>query len=138
MALPIIPAAIAIRVGIAAAVLVLARQRPSTLVRLAEDGVAGTGKLIAAAPKAVVRSAKRVARSTKVEYQARLIARAQEAVAVEAATLRNMTPDVRAKFAADQAAIFARAEELRLERVNGTYYARREKAAAKVARRAKR
>lgn len=128
MALPIIPAAIAIRVGAAAAVLVLARQRPSTLIRLAEDTVL-------VVPKAVARRAKSVVRSTKIEYQARLIARAQQAVAIEAATLRAMPEEQRAKFAADQAAIFARAEELRREREQGTYYARREKAEQRVKRR---
>lgn len=113
-----LPVIAAVGVGVC----LLVRARPSTLVRVVEDAAIK-------APKNVARRAKRIKHDVTIEYKARQIDKLQRAVAVEAATLRAMSDEQRAALAADEAAIFRRAEELR---------AQRELAKPKVAKRAER
>lgn len=103
MALPLVPLAVA------AGVCAIWRARPSTIIRVVED-------VIVDSSVAVARSAKRTTRSVRLEYNARLINKLQEKIAVEAIHLRSMPEDERAALAAEQAAIFRRAEELRAQR----------------------
>lgn len=102
--------------GATIAVCVVARARPSTLVRVAEDGVLGMGKASADAVKAGVHKATEFGHTVRMEMRARQIDRLQQAISIEAEQLRDMDPEARAKLAADEARIFARADELRKER----------------------
>ena len=101
---------------IGACACVALKSRPSTLIRVAEDASIKVGKVVGGAPLAVARSAKRVARETSLEYRARQIDKLQQAVTRQAADLRAMSPEDRAKLAADEAAIFRRVDELRMAR----------------------
>jgi len=95
---------------------ILAVIRPSNIVRGAENVVIGAGKLVARGATGTVSGTKRLARATQVEYRARQIEKAQRAVSDEIEALRTMSPDERAELAAMQAAVLARAEELRTQR----------------------
>lgn len=91
------------------ALCVIWRARPSTLLRVVEDTTI-------AVPKAIAKRAKRFKADLKIEYEARLINKLQEKISIEAATLRNMSEADRQALAKQQALIFARAEQLRVER----------------------
>lgn len=115
-AAPLAAKATIIATTLGACACIALKSRPSTLIRVAEDGAIGAGKAIARAPKAVVRGTKRLAHETSLEYRARVIDKLQRAVTQQADELRNMDPEARAKLAADEAAIFRRADELRAKR----------------------
>lgn len=83
--------------------------RPSTLMRLTED-------TIISLPKSVARRAKRFGKAVHIEYEARMIDRAQHAIAKEQARLRSLSPDELKALARDQAVIFERAEQLAAQR----------------------
>lgn len=116
MAIPLIPAAIA---GVAVVGgMVASKLRPSHIVRSVEDGV------LAASSK-VANGTKNAVRAVRVEYNAREIDKMQRKVEKLAVKVRQMDPEERAQLAAEEAAILARAEELRTSR---GYYARRARA----------
>lgn len=99
-------AALGIRLAVVGVVgLTIIKARPSTLLRLAEDGVMSVGS-----------RAKHLVRSTKREYQARMYAKATEAVQRADAEFEAMTPNQRRDATADQAAILARSAEILRER----------------------
>lgn len=134
MAIPFIPAALVV-----AGAAVVSVIRPSTAVRLVEDGVIGTGKLVVRGAKRVGQGAKRAAHETKIEYKARALDRARASVQAEAEALRELSPDELRALAEEQARILARAEELRAQRegVSAEPVPPPRKAAKRGARRAK-
>jgi hypothetical protein len=115
-AAPLAVKAAIVTATIGACACVALKSRPSTLIRVAEDASIKVGKVVGSAPLAVVRGTKRLAHETTLEYRARQIDKLQQAVTRQAAELRDMEPEARAKLAADEAAIFRRAEELRAKR----------------------
>lgn len=100
----------------------LAHFRPSTLMRVAEDGVIAGAKGVARSASSVAQRAKGVVHSTKLEYRARqqaaYMAAAHEAVAEFAA----MSSEQREQLRRDEAAINARAAELLRIRQGTRYY----------------
>lgn len=102
--------------GATVAVCVVARARPSTIVRCGEDLGIGAAKAAAERARLSAEAAKRFGRSVRVEYRARQIDKLQAALEAEARVLRDMPADKRAELAATEAAIFARAEELKAAR----------------------
>lgn len=85
------------------------KARPSTLLRIVEDAAIR-------APKAVAQKAKRFGKAVHIEYEARMIDRAQAAIAKEQAKLRSLSPEELKALARDQETIFARAEQLAAQR----------------------
>ena len=79
--------------------------RISTIIRVIEDTAvaAGTG---------IARRTKSAAHATSVEYQARMLARAQRRVVEQQKLWRGMSKEERAAAARDEAIIQARAAEL--------------------------
>ena len=79
--------------------------RISTIIRVIEDTAvaAGTG---------IAQRTKSVANATRVEYQARTLARAQRRVVEQQKLWRGMSKEERAAAARDEAIIQARAAEL--------------------------
>lgn len=98
-----------IALGIACVAL---RARPSTIIRLGEDGLLNTTRRIG--DKA--RSAKNAVRR---EYRARMLDAASRQLERDMAMMRKLSPKQRDALAKDEAAIFARAEELREQREGG-------------------
>lgn len=88
--------------------------RISTLIRFTEDTV------ISAASN-VARRAKAAAHATSIEYNARMLARAQAAVVREQVAYRNMSSEERKAAARDTNAIQARAAELIAQRAEPHY-----------------
>lgn len=89
----------------AVAALVVAKGRPSTLFRLAEDSVVGSGKYVA-------RRFKRLKHDVSIEMTARQLAKARRNVEAEDKRLRSMSKAQRAQYNADVRAITKRAAEL--------------------------
>lgn len=92
--------------GAAVAALVVAKGRPSTLFRLAEDGVVSVGR-------GVARSTSRFVHKVDIEMQARQLARGRRNVERQAARLKSMSAAQRAQLDADTAEIIKRANELK-------------------------
>ena len=104
MALPLI--AHFAYLGVACAI---TKVRPSTLIRVAEDGVVN----LAQGAKRKVRSAKN---KVSVEYNARMIDKLQRRVEADMSAIAEMTVEQRREVEKQQAAVFARANELRAKR----------------------
>jgi hypothetical protein len=79
--------------------------RISTIIRVIEDTAVAAGNGIAQRTKSV-------ANATRVEYQARTLARAQRRVVEQQKLWRGMSKEERAAAARDEAIIQARAAEL--------------------------
>ncbi len=92
-----------IAIGVAC---IITRERPSTLLRLAEDTTLNGFKNIASGTRRFVRGVKR-------EVAARQIDAAQRKLETYMANLHNLTPEQRDALMRDEAAIQARAIELR-------------------------
>lgn len=84
---------------------IITKTRPSTVVRLGEDAVVFVG-----------RKASGLVRSTKLEYKARMYAKATEAIHKADQHFENMSAAQRKQATKDEAAILARAAELVAER----------------------
>lgn len=85
------------------------RARPSTLLRVVEDAAI-------AAPKAVAKRVTNFGKNIDIEYQARMLDRMKRRIHKQQMALRDMSPAQRAELARNEAAVFARAEELQAQR----------------------
>lgn len=85
--------------------------RPSTLLRVVEDGVITAGSSIA-------RRTKSVAHAVSIEYQARQLDAYMRHIARTAQRYEQMTPEERYMYADDMATIEARAAELAARRAS--------------------
>lgn len=89
--------------------LVLIKSRPSTMLRVAEDATIG-------AASRVTEGAAKLGNAVRIEYRARQLAAAKQAIVKQAAELRGLSPAQREALARDEAAIIERAEELSAKR----------------------
>lgn len=105
--------------------------RISTIARIIEDAAISTASNVARRTKSAVHA-------TSIEYQARMMARAQTAVAKQQIAWRNMSKDERAEASRDTNTIQARAAELIAERKQPRYKHMRSDAEPSVVRDAKR
>lgn len=99
--------------------------RISTIARLTEDS-------IISATSSIARRAKNVVHATKLEYRARKIVAAQEAVQKTAAELHNMSRAERKQWERDEAAIIQRAGDIIAARTAKTFVAPKTKKRAKA------
>lgn len=109
----LIPTPVGVAVGVAGmatfAAAKLGHFRPSTYIRLAEDGV------LSATRKATTK-AKQLPKQVRTEYAARKIEAAQRALEVTFEQLEGMTPEERREYDAAQLMILQRVAELRAAR----------------------
>lgn len=105
--------------------------RISTLLRVAEDATISVASNVA-------RRTKNAVHATSIEYQARMLARAQAAIVKEQRLYRGVSSDERAAAAKDIAAIQARAADLIAERKEPRYKHMRSDAVPSAQRDAKR
>ncbi len=112
---------ITIRIAAAAAsFLVIANQRPSTIVRLVEDGVVGTVKVAARSTKRAASSAAsrwRHAKDTvRTEYAARRLDAAEETWQQERDRYWSASPEEQARMDAETVLVVQRAQDLARKR----------------------
>jgi len=99
--------------GITIFVAAVTGQRPSTIIRVAEDATLNGFKHIGNGFNNVGRRAKRFAHGVRIETRARMIVKLQRSVETEVNTLMAMSDAQRAALAVEQGEVFARVEELR-------------------------